>query len=93
MTKNLKKNFKLKEIFLDQKLHYTYPKASIEVAQATGEAYSPQKRKSSTSKHEISLLFSVFVSQFRPPESGSRSGFSNSNQCGLGSGSGSKTLH
>ncbi len=32
-------------------------------AQAT-EAFSPQKRTSSTSKHENSLLFSVFVGHF-----------------------------
>jgi hypothetical protein len=31
------------------------------VAQATGETFSPQKRTSSTSKHENSLLFSIFV--------------------------------
>jgi hypothetical protein len=32
----------------DQKLQFTYPKASIKDAQATGEAFSPQKRTSST---------------------------------------------
>jgi hypothetical protein len=39
--------------------------------QATGEAFSPQNRTSSTSKHEISSLFSNFVGNFSPPGSGS----------------------
>ncbi len=36
-----------------------YPQASINDAQATGEAFGTQKRTASTSKHENSLLFSV----------------------------------
>ncbi len=40
------------------------------------EAFSPQKRASNTSKHEISSLFSIFVNNF----------------CPLGSGSGSRRL-
>jgi hypothetical protein len=56
--------------FFDQKLQFTYPKASIKDAQATGEAFSPQKRTSSTSKHENSLLFSIFVGHVCPPGSG-----------------------
>jgi len=32
--------------------------------QATGEAFSPQKRTCSNSKHEISPLFSIFVGHF-----------------------------
>ncbi len=36
--------------------------------QATGEACSPQKRTSSTSKHEISWLFSIFVGHFCPSD-------------------------
>jgi hypothetical protein len=51
---------KNKFIFFYQKLQFTYPQASIKDAQATGEAYSPQKRTSSNSKHEIALLFSFF---------------------------------
>ncbi len=43
--------------FLDFKLQFTYPKVSIKDAQATGEALSPQKKTSSTSKHEITSLF------------------------------------
>ncbi len=39
----------------------TYLLASIKEALAIGEAFSPQKRTSSTSKHEISLLFSIFA--------------------------------
>jgi hypothetical protein len=38
----------------DKKVQFTYPYASIKDVQATGEAFSPQKRTSSTSKHEIS---------------------------------------
>jgi hypothetical protein len=46
--------------------------ASIKVAQATGEAFSPQKVKLSTSsKHELSGLFSIFAGYFCPPGSGS----------------------
>ncbi len=48
-----------KMVFFDRKLQFTYPQASIKDVQATGEAFSPQKRPSSTSKHEISKLFSV----------------------------------
>jgi hypothetical protein len=57
----------------DQKLQFTYPLASIKDVQATGEAFSPQKRTSSTSKHENSVLFSIFVGHFCPPGSGSGS--------------------
>jgi hypothetical protein len=32
--------------------------------QATEEAFSPQKRSSSTSRHENSLLFPIFVGNF-----------------------------
>jgi hypothetical protein len=63
---------------LDRKLQFTYPLASIKDVQATGEASSPQKKTSSTSKHENSLFFSIFVGHFCPPGSGS----SNSNYCG-----------
>jgi hypothetical protein len=35
------------DIFLDRKLQFTYPSASIKDAQATGEAFSLQKRTSS----------------------------------------------
>jgi hypothetical protein len=38
-------------IFFDQKLQFTYPKASLKDNQATGEAFNPQKRASSTSKN------------------------------------------
>jgi hypothetical protein len=39
------------------------------------EAFSLQKRTSSTSKHENSLLFSIFMGHFCPPGSGSISAF------------------
>jgi hypothetical protein len=42
---------------LNQRLHFTYPKASIKDAQVTKKAFSSQKRTSSTSKHEISKFF------------------------------------
>jgi hypothetical protein len=64
-------SWKFNFYFLDQKLQFTYPYASIKDAQATGEAFSLQKRTSSTSKHENSLLFSIFVGHFCPPGSGS----------------------
>ncbi len=40
-------------------------------AQATGEPFSPQKRTSSASKDENSVLFSIFWGHFCPPGSGS----------------------
>ncbi len=49
MTKNFMK--------IVQKLQFTYPDASVKDVQAAGEVFSPQKRASTTSKHEISLLF------------------------------------
>jgi hypothetical protein len=49
----------------------TYPLASIKDVQATGEAFSPQKRTSSTSKHEISQLCFYYCGHFCTP--GSRS--------------------
>ncbi len=48
-------------------------KRTFKHVQATGEAFSPQKRKSSTSKYEISQLFSFFMGHFCPPGSGSGS--------------------
>jgi hypothetical protein len=91
----LKKNYswKFNFYFLDQKLPFTYPLASIRDFQATGEAFSPQKTTFSTSKHENSVLFSflwVLFALLDPDpqfECGSRS--SNSNACGSGYGSGS----
>jgi hypothetical protein len=73
MTKNLKEftAVKLFLIFFGSKLQFTYPWASIKDTQATEEAFSPQKRTSSTSKHENSLLFSIFVGHFCPPGTGS----------------------
>jgi hypothetical protein len=37
--------------FFDQKLQFTYPLASTKNFQASGEAFSPQKRTSSNSKN------------------------------------------
>ncbi len=47
------------------------PQASIKDVQNTGEAFSPQKRTSRTSKYEIYSLLSIFVGYFCPPGSGS----------------------
>jgi hypothetical protein len=53
MTKNWK-NFTTENFdYFFFNLQFTYPYASIKDAQATGEAFSPQKRTSITSKHEI----------------------------------------
>ena len=53
-------------VISDQILQFT-------IVQATGEAFSPQKRTSSTSKDENSVLFSIFLGHFCPPGSGSGS--------------------
>jgi hypothetical protein len=56
--------------FFYQKLQH--PQKSIKDAEATGVAFGPEKRTSALqSKHEISLLFSMFVGHFCPPGSGS----------------------
>ncbi len=44
----------------------TSPKTYIKDVQATGEAFSTQKRKSSTSKLKISSRFSIYVGEFCP---------------------------
>jgi hypothetical protein len=54
--------------------------ASMKDIQATGEAFSPKKRTSSTSNTNL-FTFSIFVGHFCPPVSGS----SRQNQCGTGS--------
>jgi hypothetical protein len=64
-------SWKFNFYFLDQKLQFTYPYTSIKDAQATGEAFSTQKRTSNTSKHDNSVFFSIFVRHFCPPGSGS----------------------
>ncbi len=43
--------------------------ASMRDVQATGETFSPQKKTSSNSNHEISSLYSIFVDHFCPPGS------------------------
>jgi hypothetical protein len=64
--------------YLDQKVQLTYPEAFLKDAQATGKAFKPQKRTSSTSKHEYSFRFYIFEGNFCLSESGS----SDSNYCG-----------
>jgi hypothetical protein len=39
--------------------------------EVAGAAFSPQKKTSSTFKHEISYLFPIFLGHFCPPGSGS----------------------
>ncbi len=50
---------------MDQKLQFTYLQASLDNVQATDEGFSPQKKTSSTSQHEISYfilyLWVIFV--------------------------------
>ncbi len=54
MTKNWRKQTAENVlIFFYQKLKFTYPYAPIKDVKATGEAFSPQKRTSSTSYNEI----------------------------------------
>jgi hypothetical protein len=75
MTKNWKK-FTAVKLFL---LYFFGSKIAIYLslglhkrrtfAQATEEAFNPQKRTSSTSKQENSLLLSVFLGHFCPPGS------------------------
>ncbi len=47
--------------FYDKKLDKRFSKGFIKARQASGDAFGPPKRTSSTSKHDISLLFSIFV--------------------------------
>ncbi len=56
----IEKNYSCKKIwyFFYQILQFTY---SIKDVQAAWEAFSPQKRTSSTSKHEISSNFFLFL--------------------------------
>jgi hypothetical protein len=62
MTKNWEKFTAEQKIkyFFDQKLQFTYPLTSIKEFQVA-EAFSPQRRTSSTSKHEISIFLYIFV--------------------------------
>ncbi len=55
-----------KKILIKKKLLFIYPLASMKDVQVTGEAFSPQKRTSSTSKHENSVLFFYFCGSFLP---------------------------
>jgi hypothetical protein len=67
MTKNWKK-FTSEEIFfyfLIKNCNLLILKPSIEDVQATGEAFRPQYRTSSTSKHKN---VSIFVSHFCPSD-------------------------
>ncbi len=71
IVKNLqRKNIKK---FLDQKLQFTYPYATIKDVQVTKEAFSSQKRTSSTSIHKMSYFFLLLwvMTHFCPPGSGS----------------------
>ncbi len=78
MTKIWKKiNVKTKKLLcFYQKLQFTCPQASVKDVRAI-EAFSPQNRTYSTSKHDISSLFSILVVIFAllvpNPDSGSGS--------------------
>ncbi len=69
IIKNWRKKIWLKFFFLQ---FFLNPKLRFTQVQATGEAFSPQKRTSSTKKNEIYWLFPMFVCHFCPPGSGSR---------------------
>ncbi len=79
--------------FFDQILQFTYTYASIKDALATGEAFRSQKRTSSNSKHEISLLFLclwvIFALLDPDPDPVTQI---NADPCWSGSGYGSATL-
>ncbi len=79
-------SWKFNFYFLDQTLQFTYPWASIKDAQATGEAFSPQKRTSRNWNMKILdfFLFLWFIFALLNPD-----------PCGFGSGYGSGfgTLH
>jgi hypothetical protein len=77
-------DLKIFSSFFDQKLQFIYSQASIKSFQATGKAFSPQKKTSSTSKNVTYKLFPIFVGHFCHPGSGSRNH--------IESGSGSTTL-
>ncbi len=73
MTKNWERKIQQKiclKSFFDKKMQFTYPQAFINDVQATGEAFSPPKRPSSTSKDEFHKLFYIFLGHFCPPGSG-----------------------
>ncbi len=61
MTKNLKQftSEKFLMVLFDQKLLFSYIEVSITDIQITGEAFSPPKRTSSTSKHNF-FFFTFF---------------------------------
>ncbi len=79
-----------------QKLQLFKPKLhKFKDVKATGEAFSPQKRTSSTLKNEIYYLFSIFLGHFfiLGSDSGSAYGSRDSIESGYGYGSGSTTLN
>ncbi len=83
------KNLQLKtkfDIFFISKIAKLYPWASLKGVQATGEAFSPQNRTSSTLKTWKFLTFFYFYGHFWPPGSGSGS------TALIESGSGSETV-
>jgi hypothetical protein len=65
------KNNEKKDFFFKSKFQFSYPWAFLKDVQATREAFSPQKKHPSTSKHEIYQHCSIFVGHFCPPASGS----------------------
>ena len=59
-------SWKFNFYFLDQKLQFTCPQASIKYVQVTEEAFSSQNRPSNTSKHELLPIFFYFCGSFLP---------------------------
>ena len=67
-------DLKLKKITAEKNINFFWIKNyNLPFSRPPGGAFSPQKRTSSTSKHENSVLFSIFVGHFCPPGSGSGS--------------------
>jgi hypothetical protein len=64
-------SWKLIFIFLIKNCHLLI--LGLHKGRPATDAFSPQKTTSSTSKHENSVLFSIFVGHFCPPGSGSGS--------------------
>jgi hypothetical protein len=75
-------------LFFDQKLQVTYSWASIKDVEATEEAFSPQKRTSSNSKHKKNINFFLLlwvIDALLDPDPDSESGYRSSDLIKYGS--------
>jgi hypothetical protein len=86
------KNLQLKKLlFFDKKLHFTYPWASIKDVHTTGEAFSPQKRRSRIQYLKFLNFMPFLCVIFALLDSDMDSGSSGSTEL-IESGSGTETL-